>query len=123
MNLEANKKSCISKLKYGVRFLRTKFTMSETGKIKIFLDKLTVRRQKRHIRNMLKAGVSMENIYQGIMSWCGRALVTNSIQPCVDMLKYAGFVPDIPKLRSMLKHYNIKKDYTFRLYNRYLPDE
>ena len=74
--IEINKKkTCIKKLSQGVTFLKTRFYLSETGKIikKPCRQSITRERRKikKHYKHYLAGDLSIETINQSFKSWLG----------------------------------------------------
>lgn len=108
LGLTLNKKTCIYPIKQGVRFLKWRFILTDTGKVIRRKDKKKVNDMKRKLRkfkNRLDAGLmTMQQISDSFQSWRADVMRGNSRQLILDMEDYYRnlFGEEPPKCKKKL---------------------
>lgn len=72
LELHPNKTS-LYPLKRGIKFLGFHFYITETGRVYAKLNPVSIKRAKRKLRKMVRAGVPEENIRRSFKSWSNHA--------------------------------------------------
>lgn len=92
LGLNLNKKKThITKLEKGFKFLKKRISIDENGKISYRIDRTSITRMRRKLKkfyNLYKDGkMSMENVSQAYHSWRGFSLKYNSYRTVMNMDK------------------------------------
>ena len=105
------KKTRIVKIKHGIRFLKVKMTLTETGKVKRRMTRESIIRQRRKLKKFAvkvkKGEMTVEEAANSHASWEGHAIRRGGTQAArkLDVLFYElfGVHPPICKIRKRRK--------------------
>jgi len=77
IGLELNSKTVIYPISHGVRLMKWRFVITETGKVKRFMDKKKLGKQRRKIKKLCEKEKLKEipegTVLESTMSWCANA--------------------------------------------------
>lgn len=105
------KKTRIAKIKHGIRFLKVKMTLTETGKVKRRMTRESIVRQRRKLKKfaakVAKGEMTTDEVANSHASWKGHAIRRGGTQAArkLDALFYElfGVYPPICKIRKRRK--------------------
>ena len=94
------RKTHVAKLKYGIRFLKVKLTLTETGKVLRRADRSSIVRQRRKLKKFASCGkLTLDEIANSHASWKGHMLKRGGggAVKAMDALYYSLFGVSAPK--------------------------
>ena len=92
LGLTLNRKTQIMPLRHGIRFLKWRHILTETGKVILRIHRSSIRREKRRLKNLAKkvekGRISMDRMDVSFLSWKAHAMRGNTGKVILRMKKY-----------------------------------